>query len=289
MNTTVRVPPVQAPRPVWNPANTPSTPHTALWAYGDSWLYRDIPILPELVTALPEFGYRVVDASFADTGSTLAWMASRAEDFSLKLAQAHAVGQQPKAILLGGGGNDLVQPKNQPHKTPLFAMLDPVAAVAEQATVDFIDGSLAVHYRSILDAILAATPADPAQGGAPVFMHAYDHPTPDGRHITIPPFITKGPWLKPVFEARGMRDVVHNRQRMRALIDRLNHMLAGLTQEAAYRGRVWHLKLTGVLATDPLVPDAHHALWHDELHPHAGGYRLLAQEIARQLRQAGVT
>jgi lysophospholipase L1-like esterase len=291
MNQLSQLPPSPAPRPAWNTAAAQATAGQVpvpLWAYGDSWLYGDILFLPELVSELPAFGYSVVDASFADTGSTLAMLAGRAEDFSLKLAVARAAGEQPKAILLGGGGNDLVRAPNgltnRPTETPLFAMLDPSPTAAERATADFIEGTLAGLYRNILDAILQATPA---AGGAPVFIHGYDHPIPDGRRIQVLT-VKIGPWLQPVFAARGLHDVAANRQRMRELIDRLNRMVQGLTQEAAYRGRVWHLKLTGVLATDELDPHAHERLWHDELHPHAEGYRMLAQEMANQLKAAGI-
>lgn len=251
-----------------------------LWAFGDSWLYRDIDVFPELVTELPQFGYQVTNA-FAETGQRLQQMANTVADVAQELAQSGD--RAPRAILLGGGGNDIVHPLNKPGDSPLFRMLNPQALDPQQALVplavaNFVGGDLARWYRVVLDELLDAT-------AAPIFIHGYDYPTPDGRCSRVRVFgkpvgpCLAGPWLQPVFVKRVMHNLPFNRDVMRLLIQELNAMIVGLTLEPAYAGRVHHLQLNGVLSTEH---------WDNELHPLQEGYRLLAQDIARQLGAAGV-
>jgi Dyp-type peroxidase family len=253
-----------------------------LAAFGDSWLDW-VPIYPELIGALPQHGFEVV-LEESDTGRTLAQMRAMAEDLAALLADEGLDKPDFKALLIGGGGNDLVHPLTDATRCPLYRMLVPGQATAADSLHPaelqaFVHTTLKGHYQHVLGTLRAALPQ------LPLFVHAYDDPVPDGRDAKI--FgIGPGPWLEPVFKARGMLDLKLNREVMRLLIAALNDMIAALVP--AFGPHTHHLKLNGVLPTDPDSPDAHHDFWDNELHPGPQGYALLAAEVARQLKAQGL-
>jgi lysophospholipase L1-like esterase len=185
-----------------------------------------------------------------------------------------------KAILVGGGANDLVA--GLPG--PLYMMLKPPGAgddpLDEAAVAGIIDGTLASYYDAIIRTLTANT-------DVPILIHGYDHPVPDGRGDTLL-IATSGPWLLPLFELRGY-DLLHNaahlalaRDVMRRLYDRINATIKKIA--AAYPNRAYHVDLTGTLAQNFGDPDQYRQLWSDELHPNEQGFDLLAAPIAKQLK-----
>jgi lysophospholipase L1-like esterase len=196
----------------------------------------------------------------------------------------------PKFILLGGGGNDIVEPVTEPVLTPLFGILKSGATTAEDA----IDKDalrrfllqMLEHYEKILDVLCAAAP------DAPIFIHAYDHPIPDGREFVG----DIGPWLWGPFKEAKLTNLAVNIDVMRILIDALNTGVKMLAEAQQKRNRkVHHLRLTGVLESQPGYGNPktngdlrYQAYWHDEFHPKAKGCNALAAEVVRQLLAAGV-
>jgi lysophospholipase L1-like esterase len=185
-----------------------------------------------------------------------------------------------KAILVGGGTNDLVAGL----PPPLYLMLKPPGAAADpldEATVaGIIDGILAGYYDTIIKTLVANT-------DIPILIHGYDHPIPDGRGDTLL-IATSGPWLSYIFEQRGY-DLIGNadhrtlaRDVMRRVYDRIN--AAAKKVAAAYPNRAYHVNLTGTLAANFGDPDKYQGLWSDELHPNEQGFDLLAAPIAKQLK-----
>ncbi len=257
---------------------TKLTPLTALAAFGDSWL-NWLPVYPELIGALPKVGYEVTLLE-SDAGRTLADMAQRVADFANLLADDTVAKPAFKALLVGGGGNDIVQPSHKPGSTWLYKMLVPGATTAAKALnaaeVDkFIDQILFNYYKTVLGELRAAT-------NVPILVHGYDHPVPDGRDAKV--FgIGPGPWMKPVFAARGMNKLDLNREVMRLLIERLNTMIVRVV--TGYKN-VHHLPFTGTLPNKPAT--AYSRWWDNELHPSAEGYAKLASVLAAKLKSLGV-
>src|SRR5262249_38876927 len=155
-----------------------------------------------------------------------------------------------KAILLSGGGNDVVS--GLPRQQPLYKMLQQRTAgppeLNEVEVAKFIDGTLAGYYNKILSTLTAT--------GIPILVHGYDHPIPDGRGDRILT-VEIGPWIMPNFAGpfgRGYdirkfpektADLALATNVVRRLIDRFNDMLA---RTAAAHSNVHYVKLTGRLA-----------------------------------------
>lgn len=276
------------------------------WAIGDSWLCNLAGPFPDLVTSLLQLGYLATNAKLghANKGYLLAHLARPA--FLEQLKQDFTDAKQgigsvmPKFILLGGGGNDIKEPDNNPKETPLFGMLKPDATnVTDGVDTDALGRFVAAmqgHYEKILDVLCDEAP------DVPIFIHAYDHPIPDGR-----PFgFGFGPWLKGrvqgipprfverPFDAAKMTSLPVNIDVMRKLIDELNAMVAELADVQQHQGRkVFHLRLVGVLESqpnfgNPKMDTRYQAYWNDELHPERKGCDALAKEVAHQLAKAGV-
>jgi lysophospholipase L1-like esterase len=67
---------------------------------------------------------------------------------------------------------------------------------------------------------------------------------------------------------------------MKRLFDRLNAAIKKVA--AAYPNRAYYVDLTGTLAKT--YGDKHKLLWANELHPNEQGFDLLAEQVAKQLK-----
>jgi len=264
---------------------------TPLMAIGDSWLFdqweRDYGVMrPNLVKSLLNLGYKDNASSgtfeFASAGRGLKDMAK--PSFLREATNYLADNPSVKALLFGGGGNDVVA--GPPGQQPLYKMLKPLneGGLDEAEVSDFIDGTLFNHYDTVIKTLTENT-------GIPILIHGYDHPIPDDRGDVILIFHS-GPWLQPFFQARGY-DIIHNpqhltvaREIMQRLIDRLNAAVQMVA--AAYPNRVYHVKLTGTLAANYGAPGNYKQLWRNELHANEPGFDLLAAVIAKKLKQLNI-
>jgi lysophospholipase L1-like esterase len=256
-----------------------------LWAVGDSWLDDILGGYPDLITALRPLGYDVTNEALDHTHSGLRLGQLAADAFLAKLRRdladaVRGIGGPalPKAILLCGGGNDLVQPKDRPHRTPLYGMLragakDAVAAIDRPALDAYLERMRGYHER-VLDVLTGAK--------VPILIHAYDHPIPDGRDPT-----GTGGWLKPIFDDRRI-DPDTAKAVMRTLIDGLNTMVADLVAHRPPEHNVHHLALAGTLEKAPDFAVSHEIYWGDELHPTPEGYHVIAKVVAQRLAERGV-
>jgi deferrochelatase/peroxidase EfeB len=273
---------------------------TQLAAIGDSWLYNNV-LWYCLVSPLDKRGYKL--KSFASTGRRLAEMASPTLLNQVKSYLANAGANSPKALLIGGGGNDVyyeapstTNPPGPPKPSPLYDMLVDAPQPGQDPLIEdkikrFIDVDLFGYYTTIVDTLKVATPV-------PILIHAYDHPIPDGRGILG----KSGPWLQPVFAQRHIDISTPDGLKlgtdvMRVLINRLNKMVA--TVATANPGRVYHVDLTGTLAKDYGDIANYKLDWENELHPTARhlfdppgvrtpGFDLLAGVIADKLKDLGI-
>jgi Dyp-type peroxidase family len=265
---------------------------TPLLALGDSWLFdqweRDYGVVrANLSKSLLKLGYKDNarnTSDFASPGRALSDMAKAPflRDVTNYLADEPNI----KAIVVSGGGNDVVA--GFPGQQPLYNMLKPLSVgqppLNEAEVSNFIDVTLFKYYDTVIKTLTANTKI-------PIIIHGYDHPIPDGRGDTVL-IARSGPWLQPIFEARGY-DISHNSQHltsasevMQRLIDRLNAAVKKVA--AAYPNRVYYLMLTGTLARNFGDADQHELLWTNELHPNEKGYDLLGALIAKQLKDLAI-
>jgi Dyp-type peroxidase family len=269
-----------------------SSTATPLLVIGDSWLFdqweRDYGVVRgNLSKSLLKLGYKDQarnTSDFASAGRALSGMTQRSflKDVTNYLADEPDI----KAILVGGGGNDVVA--GLPGQQPLFKMLKPMGtagdAMDEAEVANFIDVTLFNHYDTIIKTLTT-------NSRIPIIIHGYDHPIPDGRGDTLL-IARSGPWLQPFFGMRGY-DIIHDSQHlvlaskvMRRLIDRLNATVKKVAD--GYPNRVYYVKLTGTLAENYGDADNHTQLWANELHPNQQGYDLVAALIAKQLKNLGI-
>jgi hypothetical protein len=264
---------------------------TPIMAIGDSWIFdqweRDYGVMrPNLVKSLLKLGYKDNASSgtfeFASAGRGLKDMAKA--PFLREATNFLADDPSIKALLFGGGGNDVVA--GLPGQQPLYKMVKPlnVGGLDQAAVADFIDGTLFGYYDTVVKALTANT-------DIPILIHGYDHPIPDGRGDVILIF-QSGPWLQPIFNARGY-DIVNNSQHltlargiMQILIDRLNAAVQRVA--AAYPNRVYHIKLTGTLAQNYGSSANYKQLWANELHANDQGFDLLGAVVAKQLKALNI-
>ena len=173
---------------------------------------------------------------------------------------------KPDAVLLSGGGNDLVGfnglalhlHKYMPGRRPE----DYLRADVNQ-TLQLIEN----HYMQMID-IIGERQTEHGTD-IKIFAHGYDHALPrDGA----------GGWLrKPMIENLGIQDPALQRELVRLLIDRFNDMMAGL--ETKYPGRFYYVDCRLAVGT-------HVNSWFDELHPRTPGFARVAGRFNRRIMEA---
>lgn len=166
------------------------------------------------------------------------------------------VQERPRAVLLSGGGNDLLGGANltralRRFEPGLFAG-DYLGRAFEDNLRSVLDG-----YATLLTRLARVAPE------TPVITHAYDYAVPSG-----------GRWLGQPMRALGITDAGLQRRIVREIVDRFHTELSGLTGP---------FPLLRVVDTRNSVAANQ---WHDELHPTDAGYREVAQRFATAIAAA---
>jgi len=245
-----------------------------LIAEGDSWFdYPFHDVLKELedlhgfdVESVAHKGDRVEDMAYSD---------GQLDDFTRRIEKVVRRGDQPKAILLSGGGNDIAGDE--------FGMLLNHAASArrglnQQVVRGIIEERLYDAYATIIAAITAV--CERTLGSRiPILVHGYGYAVADGRGFLGGAWILPGPWLEPGFIQKGYLDMAQRQPLMRDLIDQFNAMLQSITSAPQF-SHVRHIDLRADLATYP----ANYKMdWGNELHPTERGFATVAARFAAAL------
>jgi hypothetical protein len=244
-----------------------------LLGLGDSWF--DYFTYDALDTLKNRFGY--TRASVAAAGMSLKKIVESPTQLELLSEEIEkTVGTMaPKAILVSGGGNDLVD-FGIGNLLNDFTAGSP--ALIEGAVRTLIDEQIRDSLASILDSIHGLCQRW-LNKTIPIVIHGYAYPIPDGRYLSFPE--KRGPWLEPRFlEKRYDREDLGPRKAvMTTLIDRLNRMQLDLIQKPEYKDHVKHVDLR-----DALDAADYKTMWENELHPQASGFRMVAERFDRVLR-----
>lgn len=255
-----------------SPINQTGADKGYLLAGGDSWF--SAYAWPTLLQALRALGYD--PRHVARPGDRLKNIASQRQldQWAEQLRRMILVKQAPKALLLCGGGMDVVEDRLLPlvnQKAPGERHLK------DEAVAQVVDVDLRSSYVAILERMTKECEKHNEGRRIPIVLHGYDFPIPDGNGWAGTTFTS---WLYQPLVERGYTDLAERKAIMAALITRLNDMQIGLTQEARFE-HVRHVSLTGTLA----VGEDYRAHWRDELHPTEEGFRLLAEKFATQLEE----
>ena len=244
-----------------------------LIAEGDSWFNfpggsDGFTSASDVITSLEDnHGYEVTSvACHGDTIEDMAYSRTQFAEFRRKLQKMNDRGEIPRAVLLSGGGNDVVgdgfgQLLN--HKS------SPNPGLNESVVDETLYGRIWPAYETLIAAVLEISETVLGEH-IPILLHGYAYAVPDGRGI----FPEAGPWLQPAFEAKGYNwgeDGMMMRMIVEDLIDRLNtmqqEMIARRSDEL-----LRHVDLRQAFPRD----DDHRDWWHDELHPTREGFGKVA-------------
>ena len=262
---------------------------TRLLAQGDSWF--SIGAMPPWATSnilqQLRFGFEACAINCAYPGRQLACMVDWKQDTGFSRLLAGKLAYQWKAILLSGGGNDLIAaagvlPRTANYKSvapELRLFLKPaewgpreLGAVRYLSTAgwDTFSAHLAPQFSDVV-----AMRDSGINRGVPLFCHTYAYPTP--RDAPASALFHMGPWLYPALVAykipTGDWLAV-----ARELIDRLAALLRRIVNDLNQpRDRsIYLIETQQALIPAPPGASGPSADWENEIHPTPAGYRKLA-------------
>jgi hypothetical protein len=214
---------------------------------GDSWFNH--PFLRDIPEQLLYFGYSVLHSNYP--GKHL-----EASLNERKFLAPLLDGRKPqiKALLVSGGGNDLINwHKGNAKFSPIFQK-----ATAGSSPADFIDTANLDHALQDVAGWLMGISDSLATSNAkdlPVLLHCYDFISP--KIYGPSPF--KGTWVNPQLDAIGApKDPGFRKQ----ISGELQNAWIQAYKDACQR-LGWHFVVTQNLVNDR---------WHDEIHPKDPGF-----------------
>ncbi len=249
-------------------------------AEGDSWFsIAGIPTSNILFTM--RFDSPTVIVNCARPGDTIRNMAKIARNNSLRDAMSALHGSQWDAILLSGGGNDLIDDAKKIIKKPRGAAPTDPAAYCKEAQIletmqNIIDG-----YSRIVD---QRDKAGSSCANKPIVVHTYDWVTPRNSPARFFGNKVLGPWLyKALIKARipeSRWDDISD-----YLLGRLRDTIKSLGRGGTNKLPHFHVVTTqGVLKrADPGTVFASND-WLNEIHPNTDGYKKIGTRMTRRLR-----
>jgi hypothetical protein len=247
-----------------------------LVAEGDSWFdYPGSDILDYLedvygyeVESLAKAGHRIEDMAYAR---------GQLDDLARKLEKLLWEGKDVRAILLSGGGNDVMG-------TEFGMFLEHVRSGLAPLNARVVEGVIRERVRTAYLHILTrvTTVAESVLGRrVPILVHGYSGPVPDGRGVLGGFWFLPGPWIAPGFRDKGFPDAELQRriQIVGQLIDRFNEMLIEVASLPDFP-HVHYVNLRGSLSTGANYRD----FWANELHPTEPGFAEVTRRIAQVLQ-----
>jgi len=226
-------------------------------AEGDSWFNH--PCIDDIMDWLKRMGYAPYRSDAP--GRTLAKMVD--EKVYLKLLADPEV----KAVLLSGGGNDLIDWKRPPEggpPTPIFRNAGNSSVPADWVNEQELRAALA-RLRELLGIFISDVRN--ARPRMPIIVHGYDHIIPRRSG----PF---GAWLGPQLDAVGIpRDAQRLRNDIAAiLIDRANETYRSVANTQG----ITYVNLRGIVR----------GRWWDEIHPDGDAFHDIAKKLAQHIPAA---
>lgn len=253
-----------------------------LLAEGDSWFSLGSVPAKNLIFEL-RFAESAVVLNLAYPGDEVQRMFRRMTDYGDEFAGWLTMRSTFRwdAILLSGGGNDLIAAL--PH-----LLNDGISAadIAAEHPERLIDGAaLARLRRYLIDSYTGFVnvrdrPGSP-NAGVPMFVHTYDYPTPNDAPARGPLGIRLGgPWLFAQLNGRLPPEVWQPVSDY--LLDQVAETLLALP---ARLPRFHVVDTRGTLRRARLGAGGPSGDWENEIHPDRGGYRKLAARVAAAIER----
>ncbi len=265
-----------------NPRTNPDDPRYRfrLLAEGDSWFTLGGLPMTSLIRSL-DLPDDAIIVSIAKPGDKLVSMAEICNNAVLIEQTSKRFGSKWDAILLSGGGNDLIDYAKDLVLSVAQRAGKPIGGPADYCDLDRLDvvmNYIKEGYRRI---VAVRDRSDSACRNKPIVTHNYDRVTPrDAPAILFG--VRCGPWLHPVFTAAEVPLSDWN-----PLSDFLLDRLAQTLDELAAELPNFHVTHTlGTLTRAALGTTAESADWQNEIHPNGGGYEKLSVKLEAELRAA---
>ncbi|MRD48450.1 GDSL-type esterase/lipase family protein [Caenimonas koreensis] len=253
------------------------TASKALLAQGDSWF--SIGALPPWRTTNLLFGLKLAQSTTivncAKPGAVLTHMTDTTTDTKFLQILNGPLSMKFDAILLSGGGNDMIDAVQSTHDSPEKRLLlrasewgQPVAGAARYISEEGWS-TFEGHMEDVFTRFIAARDKAASKNRhTPVVFHTYDRPTPRDASAGF----GFGPWLCKAFTAFAIPP--HDWHDVSVeLFERLRVMLVRLGQQFPNM----HLVDTqGTLAPAAASDAGASTDWQNEIHPTRSGYKQLA-------------
>jgi len=248
-------------------------------AEGDSWFSLGGIPTSNLLFSMKFRGFTII-VNCARPGDTIRKVGMIASNPNLVKAMSRRDGYAWDAILLSGGGNDLI---DDVHKI-IRKFTGIRSAPADYCNQD----ELAKTLRSVESGYRKIIGLRDATGssckGKPAITHTYDWMTPRNSPSRFFPFRINGPWIYPVLVKAKVPEKEWNAI-SDYLVDALRNSIKGLTRGADKLPGFYVVDTQDMLTPAALGETVESGDWMNEIHPNVDGYRALAAKISKRVRR----
>ena len=259
-------------------ADDPALYDSLILAEGDSWFTIGGLFAPNLLMSL-RFHKDTLILNCASPGDTLVHMSTLAHNYVYK--EAFRYDYAWDAILLSGGGNDLIDradeiilDKAQRRGRTIHGPAD----YCDLAQLDTLIDDVQQGYRTLVS-VRDASPG-PARM-APIFVHTYDYPT--ARNAPARFIIGNlGPWI---YKALTRSAVPPQDWAVLTdfLFDQLAQGILALTRESPVPENFFVIDTRNTIVRANPGSVGNSGDWLNEIHPNEDGYRKLAKKLEKKL------
>ncbi len=250
-----------------------------LLAEGDSWFsLGSIPPHNLLMELVFDRSALVVDLAYP--GDEVARMFRRMWDYGAEFAGMMTMRSTWRwdAILLSGGGNDLIAAFPHLLRADIDATLvDPARPqdLVDAGALALLDQYLADSYHGFV--AVRDRPGSP-NANVPMIVHTYDYPTPNDSPARAFGVRISGPWIYPQLNGRIPQAA------WQPLTDfLLDHVAQTLLALPAQLPNFFVVDTRNTLVRAASGVQGGSNDWDNEIHPNAGGYRKLAAKVAAEV------
>jgi hypothetical protein len=240
-------------------------------AEGDSWFsLRGIPTSNLLITL--DFGVQTLVVSCAQPGATIRKMSEMMKNQGVKNMTSSRFGYKWNAILVSGGGNDLIDDAKRIIRASSGGVSNDPAAYCDDTALHQAMASITAAYEKFVQ---WRDRNGSSCKDCPMIAHTYDLATPRKAPSRFFGLKLRGPWLYPAMLAaqvpENMRIPVSDH-----ILGRLGQTIIGL------ENRLPNFKVArtqGTLERAQLGTTLFSGDWADEIHPSMKGYYKLADKL----------
>lgn len=252
---------------------------TRILAEGDSWFSLGSMPTSNLLFNLKFNGFAIV-VNCARPGDTIRNMGRISGNPNLKKAMSRRFGYAWDAILLSGGGNDVIDDIETIIRRFSRRRSDP----AEYCNLDQLDKTLESVKKGYRRIIELRDMAGSSCRDKPVITHTYDWMTPRNAPARFFPAKILGPWIctalkkarVPESEWNAISDFVVN-----SLRETIKGLAGGANSLPSFHVVDTQDSITPAALGDTGVSGD----WMNEIHPSVEGYRKIAARISTRVRK----